>query len=131
MRAKTAEGLKGKKEGSSKRRLRENGDFISLLGKCKHKNKRNLLLDFASKEQIMTIVECVYNVLSGNVPLSAKQIKYLRKHRKPMRMLCDRKNSANTRRKILKQKGGFLGALIPMIAGMVPLVTDLVKTFTG
>jgi len=64
------------------------------------------------------ISECAKNVLKGNVPLSDRQKKKLRRNRKDLRALFVKKTTLRKKRRIL-QKGGFLTALLPPILGVL------------
>ncbi len=103
-------------------------DYLSLLGKEKCKRRRDLLLDYASKEQIYAIAECIDNVLRGVVPLKQDQLRRLKKYKTPMRHVSDRRTPVVTKRETLKQKGGFLGALIPLA---VSAIGSLIGGLTG
>ena len=89
-------------------------DYLSLISKTKNRGKRSSLIDFANKQQLEAIAECIENVLRGNVPLTNTQSKRLAKHKKSMRIISDRKASLPKKKRVLKQEGGFLGTLIPL-----------------
>ena len=125
---KVAEARK-KKKSKTESKAASHADFLSLLAKAKQKNKRDQLLDFASNDQVLAVIECIYNVLRGAVPLASKEIGNLRKHRKPMRYLCDKKTSVREKRRVLKQKGGFLGFLLGPIISSV--LSSVVKPLVG
>jgi len=62
------------------------------------------------------ISECAKNILRGNVQLSAKQKRALRRNRQNLRRLSIKKTSLKKNRQII-QNGGFLGAIIaPILA---------------
>ena len=82
------------------------------------KQKRNGILDRAGKELVHYICDCVLNVLNGNIPLEYEEKERLRRHRHCLRELVKKKNS-DKKRKHLIQEGGFLGALIPVLSGLV------------
>jgi hypothetical protein len=97
----------------------KNRDFLSLLSKNKKKKQRNQLIDIANGSQIKSVTECVMNLLSGNIPLSKHQLSQLKKHRKQMRELTKRQLSIKRKKQILKQKGGFLGAILPLAVSAI------------
>ena len=82
------------------------------------KQKRNYIIDVAGKELVHCICDCVLNVLNGNIPLEYEEKERLRRHRKCLRELVKKKTS-DKKRKHLIQEGGFLGALIPILGGLV------------
>lgn len=90
-------------------------DFLNLLSKSKrNKKRRNLLIDIADKEEINALSEIILNALRGNLPLKKKEIKELNKYKHVLRKLIKRTYSIKKKKAILKQKGGFLGAIIPI-----------------
>jgi hypothetical protein len=89
-------------------------DFLTLLGNTKNKKRRNALIEVGTSGEIDGVSECILNILMGRVPLKPNQIRKLRKIKRYLRQLADKKCSLKKRKHILKQKGGFLGALIPI-----------------
>ena len=105
-----------------------NTDYLSLIGKTKNKGKRAMLIDYANKEQIEAIAECIDNILQGNVPLTKKETTKLKKHKKAMRVVSDRHSPVKHKRNVLKQDGGFLSTLIPIaVSALGSLVSSLVN----
>ncbi len=97
----------------------EHADYLSLIGKTKSKCKRAQLIEYASKEQINAIAECIDNVLRGIVPLNGNETKYLRKYKRAMRIVGDKKIPMKEKKRTLKQSGGFLSALIPIASAIL------------
>jgi hypothetical protein len=62
--------------------------------------------------------ECAKNVLKGTVPLTPAQLRKLRRQKNNLRLLAIKKTSVRKKKKIL-QKGGFIGAIIPPILGII------------
>lgn len=62
--------------------------------------------------------ECAKNVLKGTVPLTSAQLRKLRRQKNNLRLLAVKKTSVKRKKKIL-QKGGFIGAIIPPILGIL------------
>lgn len=92
----------------------EHADYLSLLGKTKNKKRRSTLIDFASKDQLEAVIECVENILQGTIPLSRSDARKLQRHKTPLRLVAVQHVPINEKRRVLKQQGGFLGALIPL-----------------
>ena len=72
----------------------------------------------SSPEVIRTLCECALNVLKGNVPLTAHQKTKLRKHKKRLRTLVNKKVSLKKKRSVL-QTGGFLGVLLKPVLSVL------------
>ena len=88
-------------------------DFLTLLGSAKTRKRRNSLIDYADKFDILAVCECITNALRGNIKLTPANFKRLKRHKKCMRALSNEKLSLKKRKATLKQKGGFLPLLIP------------------
>lgn len=87
-------------------------DYLSLLSKSKSKKRRDALINLATSQEILAIVECILNILQGNVKIPAGQFKKLKRHKNILRDLVRRKTSIKKKRSILKQKGG---SILPML----------------
>ena len=64
------------------------------------------------------VSECAKNIIKGNVPLNPAQLRRLRRERSNVRVLALKKTSLKKKRRVL-QKGGFLGALLPPVLGVL------------
>lgn len=107
------------------KRFENNVDYLSVLCKCKPKQRCELLKS-ADKQLIDTICDCAENILSGNVPIRGKVKQKLNQHKTLLRALRS-KRDWRVKRKRLSQSGGFLPALLTPLLGIVGgLVTDLI-----
>ena len=70
------------------------------------------------KQFIDCVSECAKKVLKGNVPLKPTQLRRLRRDRSNMRVLASKKTSLKKKGRIM-QKGGFIGALLPPVLGVL------------
>ena len=95
-------------------RLRRNFKYLKYLKKAQ-RNQRCALLKSAHKDLILCICDCAVNVLKGNVRLTAKHKKALRRYRAALRALTENRRGVETKRKLLIQKGGFLPFLLAPI----------------
>ena len=101
--------------------LRSHGDFLKVLAKCKAKQRKALLQNI-SPGLLKCLCECSLNVLKGNVKLTSSQKQLLRRHRKVLRSLADRKTTVKRKKQLLVQKGGFLPALLgPILSTLAGL----------
>lgn len=108
-----------KKSVSKKSKALKHKDYLTLLSKAKNVKRRKLLIDLADCSEVRAISECIANVLTGNVRLNTAQKKKLKKHKKVLRFLMDKKPTASDKKKVLYQKGGFLTALLPLALSAV------------
>lgn len=64
------------------------------------------ILKKADKKLITCLCECALNILRGNVPLSDQQQRTLKRYRRTLRTLIDKKVSLGQKKKALNQRGG-------------------------
>lgn len=76
------------------------------------------MLNGASPDLVKALCECSMNVLRGNVKLSSHQKKRLSRYKQGMRALS-RGNTSMKRKKQILQKGGFVGALLKPVLGVL------------
>ena len=98
-------------------RLRRHSNTLKRLSRSKPSVARPIIRD-ASKDLLNTLSECSYNVLQGVVPLTTKQKRKLCKYKTKLRQIANKKVSQKRKRAIL-MRGGFLGALLSPIIGVL------------
>lgn len=98
-------------------RVRKFLPVLKRINKLGDKAKRDYVRK-CTREFLDCISECAKNVIKGNVPLTNRQKTKLRRNRKDVRALSVKKTSLRKKRRIL-QKGGFLGALLPPVLGVL------------
>ena len=100
--------------------LKRSSPFILTLLKVKPSSRAKLLHTFPTYV-IDDIIEILYNVIHRKVPISAKRQNVLLKHKNPILRILN--SGKSKRRQILyKQRGGFLGALLPILSGVLGAV---------
>jgi len=99
------------------RRVRKYLPVLKRINKLGDKAKRDYVRK-CDKEFLDCISECAKNVIKGNVALTDRQKTRLRRSRNDLRALSVKKTSLRKKRHIL-QKGGFLGALLPPVLGVL------------
>ena len=87
-------------------------DYLSLLGKKQSARRRNLLIDYANAGEVKAICECVRNVLNGNVQLTKRDYLKMKRYKKTMRDLNNKRLASARKKRILHQKGGILPLLL-------------------
>ncbi len=101
------------------KRLQENQPFLHLLARSSAKRRKSLLHQ-ATKEELASLFEICFNILRGNLPLSTHMHKKLKREKQTLRTLADKKISLKHKKKVVNQKGGFLGAIaklaLPILA---------------
>lgn len=102
-------------------------DYLNLLASTKSKKKRDKLIEVASPSDISAISEIIANSLAGNVPLKSKHVSKMRRHRKKLRLISQKRYPVKRKKALIKQTGGILGAIIPLA---LQTITSLFKKFT-
>lgn len=100
------------------KRVERNLEAIRTLSTASH-TLRSSLIKSGSKDLVLALVECAENIVKGRVKLNKKQYKQLKRYAKQLKTFLKRNVSEKTRRGILVQKGGFLGALLRPILGLL------------
>ena len=88
-------------------------------------DKKKVLRNFPSYV-INDIVEILYNIITRRIKIKSKDEKCLKPYKKPLLKLI---NTPKNSRKafVYKQKGGFIGAVLPIIASLIGgLVSNVV-----
>ena len=98
-------------------KLRKHAHVLKFLSKAKP-STANAVIKAGDKALIDTLCECCLNVLNGVVPLTNHQRKKLGKYKNQLRLLKN-KSVSRQKKKTLLQKGGFIGALLPPIIGIL------------
>ena len=95
-------------------------EYLTLLGQAGKKGKRRrALIQTADKEEILAVSEIIDNLLRGNIPLSDKQRKRLKRHRKKLRHIASKRVSIKQKKILINQTGGFLSAIIPLALSLL------------
>lgn len=106
-------------------RVLRNKTFLKFLNISNKKLKKHII-SCASKDQIYSLCDCVFNILNGNIPLNKDHELLLYKKRNCLRILL-RKSSVKKKKKIL-QTGGFLGILVPaIISGLSSIISAFIS----
>lgn len=104
-------------------RLKRNAPLLKALYHATPQKRRDILA-YCSSDFIQALCEIALNVLKGNVPLSTAQYNKLKRQKKVIRLLADKR--AGLKRKhqtLMKQSGGFL---LPLLSTVVPIIGDLI-----
>ena len=104
-------------------RLKAHAPYLHVLATGNPKQREGVLAG-ASKELIYCICECALNILRGNVSLSTKEKKSLKRHRQKLRDLSNKKISIKKKRQLmLKQRGGWVTAVLaPILSSLAGLL---------
>ena len=102
-------------------RLKKYSALLTAIQSVDPKTRVGILRS-APDEFIKTLLEVVVNFLAGNVvnpSHNPSNLNKLRRHKSLLRRLGAQRSMKNTRKLLVKQKGGFLPLLLaPLIAGV-------------
>jgi len=103
-------------------------DLMPMLKRLRRMREkdRNKVIRCGDSRLINCICECTKNVLKGRVPLTQRQLKKLSSWKECMRILATKRPSLKAK-KVLLQKGGFLGALLaPVLSFLGGIVSNAI-----
>ena len=110
-----------------KKRLNSHKHMLHVLASA-HPKMRKAILTHADKELVQTLTECVYNVMKGNVPISACSKNKLMRYRTKLRSIANPKTKWKNKKNVFVQNGGFLSVLLPLIGSAI---TGLISGLTS
>lgn len=99
-------------------RIESNVPFLQFLASAKPTQRKEVIRT-ASDQQVNCLCECALNVLRGKPDLTAREREVLRRHKRLIYTLVDKKVGAKKKKQVLQQSGGFLPALITPIVGAI------------
>ena len=100
-------------------RLKKFASTLFYLSKCDNATCKAIIK--SSKQQLINCISDIcHNILSNKVNLSSNEKIKLKKYKKEIRKVSGKKASLKTK-KILIQKGGFLGTILAPLIGSVIL----------
>ena len=104
----------------------KNVSFLQNI--CKPKNTIHLI-QRATDEQLLCLVEICLNILKGRLPLKPQHLKKLRKHAQILRRLA-RTRTSRSAKNLLLQQGNGLPAIASLVARIVlPIISNLVEKY--
>ena len=109
--------------------IRQNTPFLKELASTKSDSKKNKLIQEATVEQILAIVEICANILKFNFTLTKLQKRRLAKYADFYRELARTRTEGSARKKLQKGNGIVLGALLaPVLSALAEeLITRVTK----
>ena len=102
------------------RKLKRTLPYLRLLIVAPPKNRCGMLKSYPAFV-LDDMVEILYNILTNNIKLrNPKAVRLIKSKRKTMNKIFKVARNPKERKKvILSQKGGFLGAMVPIIASVL------------
>ena len=84
--------------------------------------QRRAFFDLATVQQLRIIEQACYNLLKNPRGLTPNQLRQAKKYSRSIKILARPQFSIDQKRGLLKQRGGFLGALLPLLGTIVSAV---------
>ncbi len=85
---------------------------------------RKVLLKHIDNNALRCLCDCAHNLLNGNLPLSPRQLKQLKRYKAAVRQLGSKGLSLKNKRTVI-QRGGIIGAILtPLLTLAVSLLAD-------
>ncbi len=86
------------------------------------------MVNAATADEIRAITEIVRNCLAGNVPLQRNCLTKMKRHKKKLRLLSERRYPVREKKELIKQTGGIWASLIPVaVSTVASLIGSLTK----
>lgn len=103
-------------------RIKRNAPLLKALYQATPLKRKDILAH-CSPDFIRALCEIALNLLKGNIPLSPSQYKKLKRQRKVIRLLADKKTGLKHKHRILKRQSG--GFILPLLSAAVPILGNL------
>jgi len=106
-------------------RLHKNVKILCAIAANKNSKSRKTQLNHICEDADIAscLREICKNLVNNRIPLQAGHVKKLRKHKKLIRELAKKKNSKKKKKELVKQSGGFLPVLLPIVASLLSTLT--------
>ena len=83
--------------------------------------QRKVLINYMNKEHMKGLTEVAVNLVKISIELTPEQLKICRRWSKPIKQLALKRLPLKKKKEVL-QAGGFLGALLPVLASVLSTV---------
>jgi len=81
--------------------------------------QRNFFLQTLNKEQMRILEVAFLNLATNHRGLTKKQENILSKFKRPVEIIASKNYTLGEKRRVVNQKGGFLGAILPILGTVV------------
>jgi hypothetical protein len=103
------------------KRIKSNYYTLHLL-KTAQPKLRKAIISNCIRELLNRIMECVLNLLNGNLKVSNCARRMLQKHKGILRKVFDKRVSYSATNRLIKQRGRIL---LPLMSAVLPIVANL------
>ncbi|MDI9311998.1 MAG: hypothetical protein QM535_17425 [Limnohabitans sp.] len=104
--------------------LKESIKTLEVVSRIRNKKIRESVLhELSDDDNFFNVLrEIVENTLRKNIPIKSKDKKALKKHKGTLLEFVTPNLSKNKKRKLIKQSGGFLPLLVPLLTSFLSSV---------
>lgn len=88
--------------------------FLKIVLRHKKENIQHLL-NIVNKKVVNAIIEIVFNIVKGHVPLNQNQIRYFKKEKNILKALIKKSNSFNKKLTILHENPTILKRVLKIV----------------
>jgi len=81
--------------------------------------QRNMFLKSMNKKQMRVLEVACFNLATNHRGLTKRQEEILSKFKRQIETIASKEYKLGDKRKIVTQKGGFIGALLPLIGTVI------------
>lgn len=93
--------------------------LLQLLVQADPSTRKNIL-KHANYDLTSAIVECVHNIILGNLRIANERLKKLKRHKKLLRQIKSSDSKWKHKKKLIVQSGGsFLPILLPPVISFI------------
>ena len=105
-------------------RLQKNIKVLCAIAANRNPKSRKLQLKHICEDTDIAscLREICKNLVNNKIPLKAKHVKQLRKHKRIIREIAKKKNSKQKKSQLVQQSGGFLPILLPIVSTLLSLI---------
>lgn len=87
-----------------------------------NKTSRDKILKYSDSKLIKVLIDCIYNVLQGNVSMKKHRFQKLKKYKASLRKIVNSRGKVKSKKKLIVQTGG--GFLPILLAPIVSYLFD-------
>ena len=92
--------------------VKKHWDYIHLLANTSSTQQRKVLLNTITSNQFKAVSEIILNVVYLNIPVSKSSASKLKRHKKTVEVLADKRVGAHRRLETLKKNPKLVAALL-------------------
>lgn len=100
-------------------KLEDLAPFLITLQRLKKPSQRRALLATLDRQQLKAIEEVALNIVKNTTHLTPEEIRVCQRWKQPIKLLALSRYPVREKKAILLQQGGFLPAILPILASVI------------